>query len=339
MAELSRVYGLSVASELPLHVDRPWVPDSVEPDVVVRLGSSVPASSDRPAGDVLAEWTTAGNLSAVFVRQPAGDVLLRFESTCDVVVDASASEVTVHMVDGVPADAGAVLVSGTVLSFVLLLRGQGVIHASAVELDGGVIGFVGRSGMGKTTLATQMCRHGGRLVTDDVLRVSASEAGYRCSLGTTELRLRPASSALADGLPTAARARTTADHRTAVRVPISTTEGAPLRALLVPRLRRDREDVEVTRLERRAAALTLLSFPRILGVVDPALQVEHFDQMTRLAAEVPVLVADVPWRSPVSESIAEALSARIQDHFPDLRGGRARPHGGGGAPHVRPRGW
>jgi len=64
-----------------------------------------------------------------------------------------------------------VIISGTMISVVLALGGHLVLHASAVDIGGVALAFVGQSGMGKSTLATIMCVAGARLITDDVLRV------------------------------------------------------------------------------------------------------------------------------------------------------------------------
>ncbi len=124
---------------------------------------------------------------------------------------------------------GGVLVGGTVLSYLLMLRAETVLHASAVDVGGRAVGFVGSSGMGKTTLATLMCRDGGLLVTDDVLRLRRGPDGNdlcrsaprSCACG----RQQPAS-------PTSSRRavshRATADDRRALSVPAATEEGVPL---------------------------------------------------------------------------------------------------------------
>ena len=302
-----RLYGLDIASELDLYARRVRVTDGV--DVRVGLGAAVPATTEAPVGDLAAQWSTDEGLTASFVRRPDGSHLLRFESTCDVVVDDRAERVTVHMVEGVPAAMGGVLVGGTVLSYVLMLRGEAVLHASAVDVGGRAIAFVGSSGMGKTTLATLMCRDGGLLITDDVLRLSRRQADGldRCALGATELRLRAAAAGLTDAFEEGGSHRPTADNRRALSVPAATEEGVPLTALLIPRPRRDSSELTLTRLQPSVAAVSLLSFPRILGIRDQRMLAGQFEQMMGLAARVPVFVADVPWGPPFQADLSRRL--------------------------------
>lgn len=309
--ECVRAYGLTVGSELPLHVHR--LVDTPTLDVTIRLGGRVPTTDDVPLGHVMVQWKTPDGLQATFVRQINGDYLMRFARTCDVHVAGDLTTATIQMAEGASMDMGSVLASGTILSFILLLRGESVLHASAVESDGRAIAFVGRSGMGKSTLATLLCGIGCRLVTDDVLRLTSGLDGYQCSLGATELRLRPSASDLVDDFSGGGLDRRTADHRRALRLPPSTTDNLNLQAIVVPQPRRDIDSVQVVRLGPRAAALTLLRFPRIVGIVDGALQVAQFDQASRVAQAVPVLVADVPWGPPFAEKHALDLLDQIHE--------------------------
>ena len=73
----------------------------------------------------------------------------------------------------------AILVTGLLVAYLLILDGQCVLHASAVEVDGAAVAFLGRSGIGKSTMATLCCAAGARLVTDDVLRLDTT-SGVHC---------------------------------------------------------------------------------------------------------------------------------------------------------------
>ena len=115
---------------------------------------------------------------------------LRFFGSCDVDLDPILTRATVHPMPGADPDLLSVLVSGTLLAFVLTMRGETVLHASAVQVGDAAVAFVGASGMGKSTMATLLCADGARLVTDDVLRLDTTSSPPTCALGATELRLR-----------------------------------------------------------------------------------------------------------------------------------------------------
>lgn len=57
----------------------------------------------------------------------------------------------------------------TVLWWTALARGRFLLHASCVEIDGGVLAILGGTGAGKTTLATELVLRGARLFSDDLL--------------------------------------------------------------------------------------------------------------------------------------------------------------------------
>ena len=56
----------------------------------------------------------------------------------------------------------------------LSLRGVFLLHAAAVEIDGKLLVFSGRSGAGKTTSARAFARAGARLVSEDLLVMAAA---------------------------------------------------------------------------------------------------------------------------------------------------------------------
>ena len=231
---------------------------------------------------------------------------LRFFGSCDVVLDQTLTRATVHPMSGADPDLLPVLVSGSLLAFVLTMRGETVLHASAVQVGDAALAFVGASGMGKSTMATLLCADGARLVTDDVLRLDTTTAAPTCALGATELRLRQGADHLADRFGTAPRLRTTGDARQALAPLPATTEDLPLAALVVPVPDHspERRAAEITRLSRKEAMVVLSQFPRLLGWQDAAVRRASFHQLADVVDRVPVHAAVLPWGPPFPEDIA-----------------------------------
>ncbi len=107
-----------------------------------------------------------------------GGYLLRFPDMADFQVSADAEHVTCHPVPGASDAVVQHLYLNQVLPLSLSKQGKLVFHASAVEVDGGAIAFVGVSGRGKSTLAASFAIDGYRFLTDDGLVVEPAERGH-----------------------------------------------------------------------------------------------------------------------------------------------------------------
>lgn len=304
-----RLYGLHVRSSVPLHQNRPV--DGVAPDVVIDWGAPRDIPFQVPEGTLLVRFAVEDQLRYAFATDKAGRHVLRFCGTCDFVVSSDLRSVTAHPAPDIDAGLVSVLATGTVLSFVLAMRGEPVLHASAVEICSSVVAFVGYSGMGKSTMAALMCAAGGRLITDDVLRVDLADDMARCHLGATELRLRKAAAELAATFSEKPPTRQTSDDRAALRPEESMRELLPLRAIVIPMPSHDRSSVSVQAVAGAEALLTLVRFPRILGWESPAVEARQFAHAAQLVERVPVYLAELPWGPPFPSGVAEQLLAEL----------------------------
>ncbi|MCT2585753.1 hypothetical protein [Actinophytocola gossypii] len=287
-------YGLRIASDVEL----PLPPGSGHPDLVLRRGPDRPVPAERP-GPPLAEVLRPDG-SVFYTLARVGDTtVLRYPGLCDFVGDA---EVTIHLHPGADAGLLPVLIAGTLLAVHLTLRHAHVLHASAVEVDGRAVAFVGASGMGKSTLSAALCAAGHALVSDDLLRVD----GGVVHPGATESRLRPAASALAE----TAAVRETADGRLAVAPRVWTGGPLPLAACVVPRPDRAAAGVAVRRLRPAVALLGLSRYPRVLGWTDGPTAASAFQSLADLVERVPVFEATIPWGLPFADGVlADLLDA------------------------------
>lgn len=305
-----RLYGLTVESELSLF--HPTSPDRLTAvDVTIAVGA--PLVPDSPvSGECLASYRAGTGAGYSFFRTDDG-YLLRYEGTCEFSISRSLDQVTVSVTEGAQGGVENVLAAGAVLSFILIMRGEPVLHASAVQVDGRALAFVGYSGMGKSTMATLMCAAGGSLITDDVLRLDlgpvSSGGSPGCYLGATELRLRKAAADLTRMFEAPPGHRTTGDKRDALRVRPATTERLPLAAIVIPRPRRDVDDLVVTRLSGKESLLALLRFPRIVGWQSGPVIGSEFEHVATVVEAVPVYTADVPWGPPFRPDIAPRILA------------------------------
>lgn len=158
-----RICGLVIASEIELAGSLPIETPNQSHDVVIRVGEVPQALSNatisRPG------WDADGD--HFLVRAPGiGRFLLK-----------RGQEVVFELEPGVPAQACAAYLQGTVMGALLHQRGGIVLHASGIEADGGAILFAGVSGAGKSTLVAALSTRGYPVVCDDVSHVSFDQDG------------------------------------------------------------------------------------------------------------------------------------------------------------------
>ena len=178
------------------------------------------------------------------------------------------------------------------LSYSMVRLGREPLHATAVLTDRGAVAFVGESGFGKSTLGALFVRDGFRLVTDDMLVLTADRGGYLAHAGPPRIKLYRG---IADrifgagdrGVPMNAvtekliiplgQAQTVRDH-------------TALRAVYLIRKPHDRPPARRPFIRRLSPAR---AFPRILAATAAHYSFER-DRLTRQFEFVTQLVACVP---------------------------------------------
>jgi hypothetical protein len=231
---------------------------------------------------------------------------LRFDAIGEFRFDQRVRRLSVSLAPAADPALIPLLLTSSVPAFLLSLDGESILHASAVESGRGAIGFLGASGMGKSTLAALCCTSGARLITDDLLRVEAAGHAFSCVRGPSEIRLRETAETLAAAFPPAA-VRRTADSRLGLRVEPSTCDKVPLRLLVIPQPRRDCDAICVERITAVDALYALVRYARVAGWRAPDLIGRQFVRLGRIAASVPMYTAAVPWGPPFPPALGSAL--------------------------------
>lgn len=300
------LHGLVVGSDIDLHHGRP----GHSPAELTMLGDGHTAVSHRPPrGRMLAQRSVNDTTIMSIVETDEGDVL-HIPQLFQAVIDRRAGLVRYTADARGEAGIAPILLAGSVLSAYLLLEGAFVLHASAVHVDalGGAVAVVGSSGMGKSTVATLLAAAGGRLITDDVLRLDAVPGGLVCRPGATETRLRDKTRELIEQLGRSGRA--TADGRLAVAFEFQ-EQDSPLVAVLLPRPSPDRDRVELDRLSGVQALQEILRHPRLPGWIDPVSTGRQFAATASLVRTVPVYEAWLPWGPPFPHGFGEQILTEL----------------------------
>jgi hypothetical protein len=184
---------------------------------------------------------------------------------------------------------------GQVLSFALIAHGLEPLHATAVVVGNGAVGFLGDCGQGKSTLGAAFVRAGHALLTDDLLVLRSNAGGFRAAAGPPRLKLfsEPARRVLgprAQGTPMNGRG-------SKLVFPLSAggaRGAAPLRALYVLQPGRARRGVVIRALSPRRAFVALTRNTFNACVLDAARLARQFDLAARVAAAVPVKTLAYP---------------------------------------------
>ncbi|MBI3197788.1 MAG: hypothetical protein HYZ40_09835 [Rhodospirillales bacterium] len=177
------VYGIVVESSFPLRA----VDEAPDPAAVaaVSIDLGPPAYFQERTRGIAAD---AGDWLHHTVL-PSGDIYMRIDGIFEAVVSADGS----HVVCARLADADDRSFEANLLNFILstslTLRGEEPLHATVVDLDGRVVGLLGQSGAGKSTLAAFLIAQGGKLITDDMLRLTFAGGLAHAHTGPQRLKL------------------------------------------------------------------------------------------------------------------------------------------------------
>jgi hypothetical protein len=218
-----RICGLVVASEIELAGSLPFEAPNQRHDVVMRLGgvpqSLLNATTSRPGWDALGDH--------FLLRAPGiGRFLIK-----------RGQEVVFELESGVPTQACAAYLQGTVMGALLHQRGGIVLHSSGIEADGGAILFAGASGEGKSTLVAALSTRGYPVICDDLSHVSFNQEG-RPLLSSDARRVKLTDESIcATGLETGRREAVLANTEKTYVKPAKYWTGSdlPLRAIYLLR--------------------------------------------------------------------------------------------------------
>jgi hypothetical protein len=303
------LHGLRVRSAVTL--DAP-LDDDAGHDIEVAWGDARPVGQQPQAGEeIAAVWVDDRHLSR-FVVDDEG-YLLRYHGLCDVRVDRSLTSVVAHPHPGADEALISILIGGSVVAFLLTMSGHCTLHASAVQVDGNALAFVGASGSGKSTLAAICCAAGAELLSDDAIRLAISDGGIYCFRGTASLRLRPQASDLAQLVPASAT-RGSPDGRTVVRPDALSGRSAsicPLAGVVLPQPAHDATEVGLVRLGSATALSQLLGHLRTAGLRHPGALRSQFQGCAAVARSTPVIAGTIPWAPPWSSRLLDELARSV----------------------------
>jgi len=239
----------------------------------------------------------------------ASGFLIRFPSLADFQVEDDGHVIRCWPTLGISEHTVQHLYLNQVLPLALSKQGKLVFHASAVEIDGAAVAFMGESGKGKSTLAASFATSGYRFLTDDGLMVGACSSGYQVMPSHPSIRLWQDSEAalIAPDTPTAPALEFTAKSRFLAGDTIAFCDTPrPLRRVYFL------GDGSVARgafqrLKPTEALIELVKHSFLLDIEERAMLAAHFDELSALASQPIFFRLDYPRRYEDLAAVREAI--------------------------------
>jgi hypothetical protein len=187
---LHRAAGLVISADEPI----PGFPVSganYPPDLFIHLESR-PPWHDLPVHEFYrSDYLSVDRQPLVIVGRTNCGFRFEYADGTVVWIEKGGARVWCRSAPGATSEDTATYLTGPVLGFILRLRGDLALHASAVQIGGGALAIVGPHGAGKSTTAAALVTRGFSLVTDDVLRVRHAASGWIAEPYAPGLRLWP----------------------------------------------------------------------------------------------------------------------------------------------------
>jgi hypothetical protein len=177
------VYGITLVSNLPLNLP----PGACEngADIVVTLE----VAESRAFRSVPHDLPLDPNDWLQHAVLENGELYVRWAEWFDFLVSTSGRRVLCRNLSKVALEIFEAYLTNFAVSAALVQLGEEPLHSTVVEISGRAIGLLGTSGGGKSTLASYLIDRGGKLLTDDMLRVTIEGSEVLAHPGPYRLKL------------------------------------------------------------------------------------------------------------------------------------------------------
>jgi hypothetical protein len=163
-------------------------------DLTIWLGVFPSAAADA----VAATWfesrytTDTGEPMLRALRLAHGDQYrITYCDGTDFVIDGAGREVWVTWPSSMTVGEVSAYLLGPIVGVVMRLRGMTCLHASAVNVDGRAVAFLGREGAGKSTTAAALAVKGFPVLSDDTIALTEARDEWTAAPGYPRVRLWP----------------------------------------------------------------------------------------------------------------------------------------------------
>lgn len=242
--------------------------------------------------------------------------LLRFPDLADFEVSVDGRNVTAYPAEGTDDVTVEHLYINQLVPLALSRQGLPAFHASVITVPGGAVAFLGKTGMGKSTLAAAFALQGATFLTDDALLIEEHADGCRAQPSHASIRLWEDSveALIGENVEKAGpisysdKARLLAGDALAY-----TDEPQPLLAAFVL-VQEDVESVAIRELTGLDRYMGWLQNSFLLDVKDNDLLARHFEWTHRISGSVPTFALDYPRDYGILPSVRVA----VRNHLDSL---------------------
>lgn len=229
-----------------------------------------------------------GSIWLSLARCESGYVL-RFPGIADFNISKDGTFVQCYPILGIPDDTIRHLFLNQVVPLILSMQGKLVLHASAVAVGEGAIAFVGKTGEGKSTLATIFSMKGFSFITDDCLLLMNYQEHLLVNSSYPSIRLWDDVVERLFGLSSEFTnvAHFTEKKRVSVEGGGFRFSEDPLPLKRVYFLGRsdkgDTNNIKLTPMSARESFIELLSCAFRIDIEDKSMLVKHFNEFNKIA--------------------------------------------------------
>jgi hypothetical protein len=197
-------------------------------------------------------------------------------------------------------------------AFAVLLQQRGflVLHASAVNVGGRAVAFLGGSGQGKSTIAAALHRRGHPLIVDDLVAVRVGDGPPRVYSGFPQSKLWPdAATALGENCDALPRLHPSYEKRACPLIEGFTTEQSlPLARVFELGVS---EAVTIAPMSARDTLMALVRHSYGIEWLHPISGAAQFAQRAEVARCVPAARLDRPYDLTALPAVVEAVEADL----------------------------
>ena len=255
-----------------------------------------------------------GTVWTEFYRTSKG-YLLRFPHLADFEVSADGTKVVAYPAEDTDDATVEHLYINQLVPLALSRQGRPAFHASVVTVPGGAVAFLGKSGMGKSTLAASFALNDAAFLTDDALLIEEIDSGCRALPSHASLRLWEdsvealvaAGSPQADSVNYSSKARLLAGEALTY-----SDEPQPLLAAFVL-AQEDATAVNIRKVTGLDRYMAWLENSFLLDIEDRELLAQHCDWTHRISGTVPTYSLDYPRDYDILPHVRDAVRQHLTD--------------------------